>query len=192
MSVDGTAPLRVMVVDGDPDARAGVVTLLADGTELEVIGEATDGDGAVSLADRLRPDIVLLDADSARTGHTTPLSRTARVFVLTGADDRPTIETAIRGGACGHLVPGEFTVRDLIRSVRDASKASLGLSAREAEVMDLIAGGRSNREIARELFLSEKTVKNHVNRIYSKLGVGSRATAIALWRGIMSAVPAKD
>jgi DNA-binding NarL/FixJ family response regulator len=89
-------------------------------------------------------------------------------------------------------VPGEFTAVDLIRSVRDASKASLGLSAREAEVMDLIAGGRSNREIARELFLSEKTVKNHVNRIYSKLSVSSRATAIALWRGIMSAVPARD
>jgi DNA-binding NarL/FixJ family response regulator len=191
MSVDGTAPLRVMVVDADPDARAGVVTLLADGTELEVIAEAADGEGAVSLADRLRPDVVLLDADSARTGHATPLSRTARVFVLTRSDDRPTIETALRGGACGHLVPGEFTVRDLIRSVRDASKASLGLSAREAEVMDLIAGGRSNGEIARELFLSEKTVKNHVNRIYSKLGVGSRATAIALWRGVMSA-PAKD
>ncbi|MGI8329605.1 response regulator transcription factor [Actinomadura scrupuli] len=192
MSVDGTAPLRVMVVDRDADTRAGVVTLLADGTELEVIGEAVDGDGAVSMADRLQPDIVLLDAHSARTGLAAPLSRKARVFVLTGADDRPTIETAIRGGACGHLVPGEFTVGDLIRSVRDVSKASLGLSAREAEVMDLIAGGRSNREIARELFLSEKTVKNHVNRIYSKLGVSSRPTAIALWRGMMSAVPVRD
>jgi DNA-binding NarL/FixJ family response regulator len=181
-----------MVVDGDPAARAGVLTLLADRTELEVIGEATDGDGAVTLADRLRPDIVLLDADSARTGHAAPLSRTARVFVLTGTDDRPTIETALRGGASGHLVPGQFTVRDLIRRVRDASKAGLGLSARESEVMDLIAGGRSNPEIARELFLSEKTVKNHVNRIYSKLGVGSRATAIALWRGVMNAVPAED
>src|SRR5258708_39510262 len=120
--------------------------------------------------------MVVLGGDSPRTGHAPPLSRTALVFVLTGADDRPTIETALRGGACGHLVPGEFTVRDLIRSVRDASKASLGLSAREAEVMDLITGGRSNGEIARALFLSEKTVKNPVNRIYSKLGVRSRAT----------------
>jgi len=58
--------------------------------------------------------------------------------------------------------------------------------------MDLIATGRSNGEIARQLFLSEKTVKNHVNRIYAKLGVSSRATAIALWRGMVSVLPARD
>ena len=68
----------------------------------------------------------------------------------------------------------------------------LGLSAREAEIMALIAGGHTNGEIAARLFLAEKTVKNHVNRIYSKLGVSSRPTAIALWRGLISAVPAKD
>ncbi|MFI0453636.1 response regulator transcription factor [Actinomadura sp. 6N118] len=192
MSVDETAPLRVMVVDGNPHARADVVSLLSDSEELEVIAEAGDGSDAVGLAERLRPDIVLLDADAARTGHATPLSRSARVFVLASADDQGTVEVAIRGGACGHLVPGSFTVRDLIRSVRDASRVSLGLSAREAEVMDLIASGRSNGEIARQLFLSEKTVKNHVNRIYAKLGVSSRATAIALWRGMMSVLPAKD
>ncbi|GAA2598970.1 response regulator transcription factor [Actinomadura fulvescens] len=192
MSVDETAPLRVMVVDGNPHARADVVSLLSDSEELEVIAEAGDGTDAVGLAERLRPDIVLLDADAARTGHATPLSRSARVFVLASAEDRGTVEVAIRGGACGHLVPGAFTVRDLIRSVRDASRVSLGLSAREAEVMDLIASGRSNGEIARQLFLSEKTVKNHVNRIYAKLGVSSRATAIALWRGMMSVLPAKD
>jgi DNA-binding NarL/FixJ family response regulator len=192
MSVDETAPLRVMVVDGNPHARADVVSLLSDSEELEVIAEAGDGSDAVGLAERLRPDIVLLDADAARTGHATPLSRSARVFVLASAEDQGTVEVAIRGGACGHLVPGSFTVRDLIRSVRDASRVSLGLSAREAEVMDLIASGRSNGEIARQLFLSEKTVKNHVNRIYAKLGVSSRATAIALWRGMMSVLPAKD
>jgi len=192
MSVDETAPLRVMVVDGNPHVRADVVSLLAGSEELEVIAEAGDGPDAVGLAERLRPDIVLLDADAARTGHAVPLSRSARVFVLASAEDQGTVEAAIRGGACGHLVPGAFTVRDLIRSVRDASRISLGLSAREAEVMDLIASGRSNGEIARQLFLSEKTVKNHVNRIYAKLGVSSRATAIALWRGMMSVLPAKD
>jgi len=190
MSVDGTAPLRVMVVDGDPDARAGIVTLLSDGDGIEVIGETPDGADAISMAGRLRPDIVLLDAHS--TDHVAPLSRGARVFILTGADDQGSIDKALRGGACGHLIPGEFTVPDLIRTVRDISKASLGLSARESEVMDLIASGRSNGEIARGLFLSEKTVKNHVNRIYSKLGVTSRATAISLWRGVMTRVPAAD
>ena len=59
----------------------------------------------------------------------------------------------------------------------------LGLSAREAEIMSLIAGGRTNGEIAAQLFLAEKTVKNHVNRIYAKLGVGSRDAAITQWRG---------
>lgn len=64
--------------------------------------------------------------------------------------------------------------------------AALGLSKREAEVMELIATGCSNGEIAQRLFLSEKTVKNHVNRIYAKLGVPNRATAISLWRGVSS------
>ncbi|WP_242904621.1 response regulator transcription factor [Actinomadura terrae] len=191
MSVDETAPLRVLVVDGDPRVRADVVALLDDSDELEVIAQTATAGDAVELAERLRPDIVLLDADSARTGHATPLSRTSRVFVLASAGDQ-CVEVAIRGGACGHLVPGAFTVLDLIRGVRDASRVSLGLSARESEVMDLIATGRSNGEIARQLFLSEKTVKNHVNRIYAKLGVSSRATAIALWRGMMSVLPAKD
>ncbi|WP_131739359.1 response regulator transcription factor [Actinomadura roseirufa] len=191
MSVDETAPLRVLVVDCDPRVRAQVVSLLADSDELEVVAETAGGADAVGLAARLRPDIVLLDADAARTGHAAPLSRASRVFVHAPPDDG-CVETALRGGACGHLVPGSFTVRDLIRGVRDASRASLGLSAREAEVMDLISTGRSNGEIARQLFLSEKTVKNHVNRIYAKLGVSSRATAIALWRGMMSVLPIKD
>lgn len=192
MRVDETAPLRVLVVDGNPDARADVISTLSGSDELEVVAEAGDGPDAVGVAERLRPDIVLLGAGAARTGHTSELSRSARVFVLAQADDLGTVQDALRGGACGHLVPGAFTVLDLIRSVRDVSRSSLGLSTREAEVMDLIASGRSNGEIARQLFLSEKTVKNHVNRIYSKLGVSSRAIAIALWRGVMSAVPAED
>ncbi|MQY06530.1 response regulator transcription factor [Actinomadura macrotermitis] len=192
MNVDETAPLRVLVVDGDPHARADAVSRLAGSDELEVVAETADGAGAVDLAERLRPDIVLIGAGAARTGHAAPLSRASRVFVLAGAEDRGTVEGALRAGACGHLVPGAFTARDLIRSVRDASRVSLGLSAREAEVMDLIASGRSNGEIARQLFLSEKTVKNHVNRIYSKLGVSSRATAIALWRGMMSVLPGRE
>jgi DNA-binding NarL/FixJ family response regulator len=192
MNVDETAPLRVLVVDDDARARAEVVSLLKSSDELEVVAEMSGGAEAVELAERVRPDIVLLDADATRRGHTAPLSRTSRVFVLAPQGDRTTVETALRAGAVGHLVPGAFTVADLIRGVRDASRTSLGLSAREAEVMDLIASGRSNGEIARQLFLSEKTVKNHVNRIYSKLGVGSRATAIALWRGVMSVVATPD
>ncbi|GAA4084471.1 MULTISPECIES: response regulator transcription factor [Actinomadura] len=190
MSVDETAPLRVLVVDGSPHDRAEVVALLSDSEELQVIAEAADGGDAARLAEELRPDLILLDASAARQA--APLSRSSRVFVLAAPDDQGAVEAAIRNGASGHLVRGSFTVRDVIRGVRDANRVSLGLSAREAEVMDLIASGRSNGEIARQLFLSEKTVKNHVNRIYSKLGVSSRATAIALWRGIVSVLPAKE
>ncbi|SNR25653.1 response regulator transcription factor [Actinomadura mexicana] len=189
MSVDETAPLRVLVVDGDPLGRAAVISVLEASDEFQVVAESSDPAAAVPLAERLRPDIVLLDAAAA--GHALPLSTSSRVFVL-ASDDQPAVEAALRAGACGHLVPGSFTAHDLVRGVRHASRTTLGLSAREAEVMDLIATGRSNGEIARQLFLSEKTVKNHVNRIYAKLGVGSRATAIALWRGMMSVLPARD
>ena len=179
MSVEVQVPLRVMVVDEDPDTRAGLVSLLSGSDEVEVIGEADGGDGALELAEQLKPDIVLLDATTA--SYSTPLSRSARVLVV--SEDRGVVDTAMRSGACGHLTPGRFTPRDVIRIIQDAGRADLGLSAREAEVMDLIASGRSNGEIARDLYLSEKTVKNHVNRIYSKLQVSSRATAIELWRG---------
>jgi DNA-binding NarL/FixJ family response regulator len=188
MSVDGTSPLRVLVVEQNPRARADMVALLEDSAELQVIAETSEGHEALPLAERLRPDIILINASDAP--HTGPLSKGSRVFVL--APDPAAAEPALRDGACGHLVPGAFTVPDLIRALRDASRTSLGLSAREAEVMDLIASGRSNGEIARQLYLSEKTVKNHVNRIYSKLGVGSRATAIALWRGMVSVLAPDD
>ncbi|MFB4306729.1 response regulator transcription factor [Actinomadura sp. GTD37] len=188
MSVDETAPLRVLVVDADPLVRASVISLLDASDELRVVADTPDPLTARTLAEQLRPDIVLLDAGAA--GHAHPLSGASRVFVHTG--DAAAAETALRAGACGHLVPGAFTARDLIRGVRAASRTTLGLSARESEVMDLIATGRSNGEIARQLFLSEKTVKNHVNRIYAKLGVSSRATAIALWRGMVSVLPVQD
>jgi DNA-binding CsgD family transcriptional regulator len=165
-------PLRVMVVDGDPS----VISSLSRSAEVEVVHEP--GGEPVAAAERLKPDVVLLGLSSA--GHTAPLSRTARVFVLCPSPAAAT--AALRSGASGHLSPANLTPGAVIRAVRDASRAHLGLSAREAEVMDLIASGRSNGEIARELFLSEKTVKNHVNRIYAKLEVRSRTAAIDLWQ----------
>ncbi|MDN3359996.1 response regulator transcription factor [Actinomadura sp. DC4] len=163
-------PLRVMVVDGDPS----VLSSLSRSEEVELV----HGPGSpVAEAERLKPDVVLLGLSSA--GQTALLSRTARVFLLCPS---PTAATAaLREGASGHLSPAHLTAGAVIQAVRDAGRAHLGLSARESEVMDLIASGRSNGEIARELFLSEKTVKNHVNRIYGKLAVRSRTAAIDLW-----------
>jgi DNA-binding NarL/FixJ family response regulator len=166
-----SSPLRVMVVDGDPS----VISLLKNSEEVEVLPEPGE---PVEAAQRLRPDVVLLGLGSA--GHTALLSRTARVFVL--CPEPSSAVAALREGASGHLSPRQLTAGKLIQAVRNAGRAHLGLSARESEVMDLIASGRSNGEIARELFLSEKTVKNHVNRIYAKLSVSSRVAAITLWQ----------
>jgi DNA-binding NarL/FixJ family response regulator len=158
---DGRDPVRVLVVHEDESVRSGMVGRLSGGEEIVVVGE-TAAD-PLPLVVQLRPDVVLLD-DGA---FALTIRKKCRVLVL-GVD----------------VEPG-FDVFDLVRAIRAATRTSLGLSAREAEVMDLIASGRSNGEIARELYLSEKTVKNHVNRIYSKLGVPNRATAISLWRGVL-------
>ena len=141
-----------------------------------------------------------------------PLSALTRVLMLSYSDDPESIRASIRAGAAGYLVHGSFTPDELIRAVRDvvggrtsplSDQAALavvralqsaagtpppeprafGLSGREAEVMELVARGRSNSEIAAALVLSEKTVKNHVSRVYAKLGVRTRAAAIARWLG---------
>jgi DNA-binding NarL/FixJ family response regulator len=140
------------------------------------------------------------------------VSRRARVLMLTYSEDADVVAEALRAGATGYLVHGRFEPADLLRAVRatDAGQAVLspaaatvlvdalrhpppaplpdhaasGLSGRERGVMDLIARGLSNRAIAEELYLSEKTVKNHVNRIYAKLGVTTRGEAIASWLGL--------
>ncbi len=155
-------PLRVMIVDGD----SSLISSLVSSDEIQVI--RADGE-PVETARRLNPDIVLLSPASASWA--TRLSAETRVFLIC-----PDRSTAVRAGAT-HL-PLATTAEDLLRAVRP----DLGLSAREAEVMDLITAGHSNGEIARELFLSEKTVKNHVNRIYGKLEVTSRVAAITLWQ----------
>lgn len=181
MSVNGFSPLRVLVVDADPGSRTGLVSLLGDSDEVEVVGEAANGSRATELVRQLGPDIVLLDEQISGV-RTDVLGRSARVFLLTGAGDGR--EGASAAGTCGQLEHGSFTAGELVRSVREVSRAGLGLSNRETEIMNLIASGRSNGEIARELFLSEKTVKNHVNHIYAKIGISDRGTAIALWQGV--------
>jgi DNA-binding CsgD family transcriptional regulator len=157
-----------MIIDGDPS----LISLLETSDEIQVIQAPGE---PVEAAQRLRPDVVLLGLASAACA--APLSRTSRVFLLSTEPS-----AALRAGAEGHLPPASLTPGGLFRAIRDAGRAHLGLSARESEVMDMIASGRSNGEIARELFLSEKTVKNHVNRIYAKLEVSSRVAAITLWQ----------
>jgi DNA-binding NarL/FixJ family response regulator len=214
-----SASIRVLVVDDNPVVRAGLEAILELDDDIEVVGTAGDGGHAIELAERLLPDLVLMDVRMplvdgvAAAG---PLSRITRVLMLSYTEDGEVIRAAIRSGAVGYLTHGSFTADELGQAIRDAvtgrasplspaasravieaihngpsspradpaaARAGLGLSAREVDVMDLIAQGLSNGEIARALFLSEKTVKNHVNHIYAKLNVERRAAAIARWLG---------
>lgn len=144
------------------------------------------------------------------------LAGISRLIMVTYTISPEVIKTTLAMGAVGYLVHGAFTAEELLAAVRQAAEGAnplsqaaisvlvdglrtqpaapaadqrngFGLSAREAEVMDLISEGQSNTEIAVGLFLSEKTVKNHVNRIYAKLGVTSRTAAVARWLGTATA-----
>lgn len=203
-------PLRVALVDDSSVVRAGLKALLLTDPGLEVVAEAADGDRALREVAITKPDIVLLDVRMpGRDGLSVvrQLSAMASVVMLTFSDEPHVIQSALRDGASGYLVHGTFDAQALGHMVRSAAAGSgafsgpalqvlrggatgvvqavdrreLGLTARQAEVMDLIAAGRSNRGIAKELFLAEKTVKNHINQIFAVLGVDSRAEAIVLW-----------
>lgn len=209
---------RIMVVDDNPVVRSGLVSLLeSDG--MRVVAEAGDGMQAVELAERTRPDLVLLDVRMPKLDGIAvakKISRQALVIMVTYTDRPEVVRAAIGNGAAGYLVHGSFSATDLVTAVRDAlaganplsppavsalmnavqrrsphtsRQGRFDLSAREAEVMDLIARGLSNAEIARRLVLAERTVKNHVGHIYTKLGVTTRAAAVARWVGV---APADD
>ncbi|MFJ8510551.1 response regulator [Streptomyces avermitilis] len=226
-------PLRVLVADDNPVVRAGLSALLSAHPDIEVVAEASNGEEAKTLAGEHRPDVVLLDVRMPGTDGLTALPelvRLATVMMLTYSREPEVVAEALRRGASGYLVHGEFTAPELITAVREvwrgrltvssslsvsyepngssshlqpfvaqSSKAwplrvpgpprrtvdrlDFGLSSREVEVMDLIAVGMNNRQIAATCFISEKTVKNHINRIFAKLHSATRSEAIAHWLG---------
>ncbi|WP_328942806.1 response regulator transcription factor [Streptomyces sp. NBC_00250] len=224
--------ITVLVADDNPVVRAGLRSLLGDRPGFRVVAEAADGRAALRETLRTRPQVILLDVrmppyDGLKA--LPHLARLARVLMLTYSREPETVEEALRMGAAGYLVHGEFTTEELVGAVRDvgegrarftatASEVLLrslratahqgggpivsmsphleiessrmqrnveqcGLSAREVEVMDLIATGLNNRQIAATCFITEKTVKNHINRIFAKLHTHTRAEAIASWLG---------
>ena len=208
-----TEQIKALIVDDSSVVRRGVRTLLELDGGIRVVGEAGDGDEGLRLAAETKPDIVLLDVRMPRRDGLSivaELVRSSRVLMLTFSDEATVVREAMVAGATGYLVHGTFDADSLAATVRSAAagmaafsgpalnammngdrslsdtttKASTwGLSLRQSEVMNLIAQGSSNREIARELFLTEKTVKNHINQIFTKLDASNRGQAIAAWLG---------
>ncbi|MFJ9926008.1 MULTISPECIES: response regulator [Streptomyces] len=234
------ARLRLLVADDNPVVRAGLTALLADRADTTVVAEAVDGREAYEAALRHRPDVVLLDVRMPGVDGLAALPhllRLAPVMMLTYSHDSRTVREALRLGAGGYLVHGEFTTEQLVRAVRDvhegrphvtpgaaralldelrgsapahtepqlpaidvqntlpppsqlqstmgqSSRSRFRLSVREAEIMDLIASGMTNQQIAAACFISEKTVKNHINRIFAKLQATTRSQAAAKWLGV--------
>ncbi|MEU0538812.1 response regulator transcription factor [Nocardia sp. NPDC005978] len=200
------SPVRLIICDDHAVVRAGLLALLGSAPGIEVIGEAGGGPEAVALAERLRPDVVLMDLqlggdmDGAEaTRRITALTAPApRVLVLTTYDTDADITRAISAGATGYLLKAE-SADELFAAIHAAAQGRTALSppvaqrvmsqlrhpkptltARELDILAHLARGAGNREIARALHISEATVKTHLGRIYDKLGVETRAAAVAV------------
>ncbi|MGW0122812.1 response regulator [Streptomyces sp. NPDC003327] len=203
-------PVRVLLVDDHQVVRRGLRTFLEVQDDIEVVGEAADGAEGVARAEELRPDVVLMDVKMPGTDGIEALKRLralanpARVLIVTSFTEQRTVVPALRAGASGYVYKDidPDALAGAIRSVHaghvllqpEVAEALLAqddpqgggtgrgttLTEREREVLALIADGRSNREIARALVLSEKTVKTHVSNILMKLDLADRTQA-ALW-----------
>jgi len=205
--------IRLIIADDHPVVRAGLQGMLASQPDFEVVGEATNGVEAVALTAALHPDVVLMDLRMTGMDGVAAIAQirkqqpTIPVLVLTTYDSDADILRAIEAGATGYLL--KDTPRDqLFLAIRDVAQgksalapavmtrllqhmhapAGEAISAREIEVLTLVARGASNKEIARGLHISEATVKSHLIHIFSKLGVADRTAAVmvALERGLIS------
>ena len=202
-------PIRILVVDDHTVVRQGLVALLNTVPDLTVIAEAADGQEAIDVHRHHRPDVTLMDLRLPKLSGADAITLirqecpTARVIVLTTFDGDEDIFRALQAGAKGYLLKGTDAdeLTSAIRSVY-AGKSRIpayvaeklaermggpALTTRELEVLQRIVAGRSNKEIAGDLHISEATVKTHINSLLSKLGVTDRtqAATTALQRGIV-------
>ena len=199
--------IRVLIADDHAVVREGLRTFLQLQDGIDVVGEAPDGEAAVAEAERLAPDVVLMDLAMPRldgAGAMRELRRrgsAARVIVLTSFVDERRLLPALQAGAAGYLLK-DVAPAELARAIRAAHDGdalldpgvaarlldamarapapATELTARETEVLALIVRGRANKVIARELGISEKSVKAHVGRVLAKLGVADRTLAALL------------
>jgi len=198
-------PIRVLIVDDHAVVREGLRAFLELQDRMEVIGEAGDGREAIEEAERLRPDVILMDLVMPRLDGVEAMRElheqvpAARVIVLTSFLDDERLVPALRAGAAGYLLKN-VEPQDLARAIRlaDAGEAMIDpavaarlvdalvevrgeegpkLTRREQEVLELIGRGLANKRIALELGITEKTVKTHVSHVLAKLGVSDRTQA---------------
>jgi DNA-binding NarL/FixJ family response regulator len=213
MHAGEAGPIRVLIADDQPLYRRGLEVVLHTEDNIEVVGEAENGEEAIAKAEELAPDVVLMDVRMPRVNgiEATQAIRdsvpTTKILMLTVSDEDSDLYEAIKAGASGYLLK-EVSVEEVADSIRAVmqgeSKISPSmaskllnefsamskrvderqrlpvptLTARELEVLKLVAKGMSNREIADELFISENTVKNHVRNILEKLHLHSRMEAV--------------
>ncbi len=208
--------IRILVVDDHPVVRAGLVMMLGTQADMQVVGEAGDGQEAVAQVAAHRPDVVLMDLEMPGLDGVQAIQRITaersdtRILVLTAYDTDERILQAVQAGARGYLLKGVprdeifnavrvvhsggsllqpavatkllNRVGDLLRGEREET-----LTEREMQVLGLMAKGYRNKEIAKDLFITERTVKFHANILFQKLNVDSRTEAVsqALQRGII-------
>jgi DNA-binding NarL/FixJ family response regulator len=196
------AGIKVLLADDHAMFRQGVREMLSTDEGIEVIGEAENGREAVALAERLRPDVVLLDVEMPVMGARQAMERmlenspVPRVIIVTMHDDPRLVRELIGLGASAYLVKSA-SIEELHTAVRTAASSPAGnviippktlrdpteaggLSRRELEVLVMVARGMSNQQIAISLHLSEATVKRHLANIYPKIGVSSRGEAVRM------------
>jgi DNA-binding NarL/FixJ family response regulator len=206
-TMDGAPTMiSIMLADDHSLVRAGLAALLDSTDDLRVVGQAENGQAAVELAEQLRPDVVLMDLSMPVMDGVEATRELVRrrpdsvVVVLTSFSDQQRVGEALRAGAVGYLLK-DCDPRDLLAAVRSAAEGhspldprvarallptteaaspAEGLSARELQVLALVARGLANKQIGRSLGISERTVKAHLGKVFRQIGVGDRTSA-ALW-----------
>lgn len=209
-----TGRIKLLIADDHPVVRMGLRGMLDGQEDFEVVAEVENGAQAVEAAERLRPDVVLMDLRMPEMDGVTATTRIVertpgvRILVLTTSDSGADILRAVEIGATGYILK-DAPREELFRAVRAAAEgkpllapdvaahlmnrvrwpSDEALSSREIEVLELVAQGTSNRNIAGKLWISEATVKSHLLHIYGKLGASDRASAVsvAMKRGILRA-----
>ena len=207
-----TETIRLLICDDHPVVRSGLRGMLESQPDLEVVAEAANGDEAIEFARRHHPDVVLMDLRMPKTDGVTATQRittenpTANILILTTYETDADVVRAVGAGALGFLLkdaPEErifSAIRDVARGTSPLSPSVAArlvermrgendnvLSHREVEILQLVAQGVNNKGIASRLWISEATVKSHLNRVFDKLGAVDRTSAVtaALKRGII-------